>query len=256
MSRTRSQRLVALAAGALLLAPLAGCGGDDKGSGAKATSSSSSSPSAPSSADAAEAQEFVRTLVAAMQDKRTAHMVLDLGSSLTANAEVEYTNSGTRMSMDMVSGSQTVRVIVADGALYLQQKAGGKYTKIAKDDPTFGALLDQVGSIGPKASLTTMKAGIEKVTDKGPVTVGGEQLTRYELTVDTAKAVRVFGAGADTPGMPATITYDVYVDADRLMREVRMKANGQELVMKVSDWGKPVDITIPTGSQIAAKPKS
>src|SRR5690242_4134711 len=146
MFHTRSRTVAALAAGTLLLAPLAGCGGDD-GKDAKPSSSSSASDSGSDSGSDSESEgsepsasgedvdveEFIGDLVAAMQDKRTATMVIELGSSMTATADVDYAASGTRMAMKMTTGSQKVQVVLADGTMYLQQSANGKFLKIDKD---------------------------------------------------------------------------------------------------------------------------
>jgi hypothetical protein len=250
MFSTRSRAVAALAAGAILLAPLAGCGGGDSKDAKKNTSSHGSSAADKTSTSI---DDFVTKLTDAMQQKRTAKLELELGSSMSATADVDYADSGTRMALKMITGSQVVRVVLADGAMYLQQTKGSKYLKIDKDDPALGSLLKQVGSIGPKASVSGLKAGIKKISDRGTETVDGEKLTHYVLTVDTSKVSTTFGAPSNTADMPKTITYDVYVDGADLLRRVKMQVSGQTLVMKVSDWGKPVTITVPPASKVMTR---
>ena len=115
MATTRSRSLAALAAGSLLVATLAGCGSDDKAKDASSKASSSPSVSATptQSAGATDAAEgtpaapgarltkdnLVATMVAAMREKKTAHMTMELGSSIGADADIRYSGSGNDMKM-------------------------------------------------------------------------------------------------------------------------------------------------------------
>ena len=246
MFSTRSRALAAVAAGAILLAPLAGCGGDSDSKDSKKASAPTTKAADAKSADGVD--EFVTKLVDAMQEKRTAKLEISLGSSMSATADVDYAEDGTRMALKMITGTTTIKVVLADDVMYLQQTKGSKYLKIDKDDPALGSLLGQISSFGPKASLSGLKAGIQKLTDRGSETVDGEKLTHYVLTVDPSKVTTTFGANTETTKTPKKISYDIYVDAENLLRQVKMKISGQTLVMKVSDWGKPVDITVPAAS--------
>lgn len=268
MVKTRSRSLAAIAAGALLLAPLAGCGGsDDKKSGddAKASSSSSSSTSPgvgeTSSDDATEpgsssggkevdTADFIETVLDAMKEKKTAHMVIELGSSMTANADFRYGEDNVpEMRMKSTMGSTNIEIILVGGAMYMQQP-GGKYLKIDKDDPAMGSLLDQFSALGPQSSVTAMREGIEKIVDLGSAKIDGEELDKYELTVDTKAVAEQLGEAATAADLPKTVVYTMYLDDDDLMRRVDMEVSGQKIVMKVSDWGEPVDIKAPPASKI------
>jgi hypothetical protein len=270
MLSTRSRSLTAIAAGVLLLAPLAGCGSDDKTSdaSAKTTSSASSSPtdsasatdssddsgdSGAASGDRLTKDNLVATMLAAMREKKTAHMVLELGSSMDATADLRYGDGDTSMKMQMTMGTTKASVIIVDGVMYIQQAAGTKYSKIGKDDPSMGNLLDQMSSFGPEASVAAMKDGLKKVEYAGTETVDGEELTKYHVTVDTAAVTKSLGSSADASGLPKTVTYEFYVDGDNLMRRVDMEISGQKIVMKVSNWGKPVTIVAPPASQVQSR---
>ena len=54
-------------------------------------------------------------------------------------------------------------------------------------------------------------------------------------------------ADVDEPG-PGDDGGDDY--GDDLLRQAKLTVSGQTLVMKVSDWGKPVTITVPPASQV------
>lgn len=233
----RRIRVLALLAGLLLLVPLAGCGGGEKHHAASTT----------------DPKTFVKRLSDAMAKQGSAHLELELGSSIEASADVDYAKSGTEMALKMVTGTQTVRVVLADGAMYLQQTKGDKYLKIDKSDPALGSLLDQVSSIGPRATLSGIEPGLKKIVDRGSETIDGEKLTHYVATVDSSKVKSNLGALTANVKLPKTISYDLYVDADFLLHELRTSISGQKLVMKVSDWGKPVTVEVPPKAQVMTR---
>ncbi|MGO4258915.1 LppX_LprAFG lipoprotein [Marmoricola sp. RAF53] len=266
MMKTRSRSLAAIAAGALLLAPLAGCGSsDDKKADSTSGASASSSPSAPddpsagsSASTSAEGsvapQEFLAKVVKAMREKKTAHMVISIGSSMTADADVAYTNGDkTAMRMTMTAGNQNVQVILLDGVMYLQQAAGGKFVKIDKNDPAMGTLLDQFATLGPEASLDAMKTGLTKVAKVGTEKIDGKSFDEYALTVDTKAIAGSLGTLANKADLPATVTYTMYVDGDDLLRRVNMEVGDQKVVMNVTDWGKSIKIEAPDASKIQSR---
>jgi hypothetical protein len=269
MHTTRHRTLAGLAAGALLLAALAGCGSDDKTAKADAktsstTSDSSSSASTSPTADAAASDDgpaaapgerltkdnLVATMLAAMRDKKTAHMKMDIGSSIRADADVRYGDAGTDMKMSMDMGPNTVAVIVVDKTMYMQQSADGKYVKIDASDPAMGNLLGQMSSFGPESSVAAMRGAVQKVDYAGTSTVEGEKLDKYRVTVDSSAMAKTLGSTAGTASLPATLTYVLYVDHDHLMRRIEMSVAKQDITMTVSDWGKPVDISAPPKSQL------
>lgn len=237
MSSPRTRVLAAVLAAVVLLVPVAGCGG-----GSKKASTRTDDPTA-----------FVTKLSAAMAKERTAKLDLELGSSLSATAYVDYAPSGTSMSLKMNTGAETVNVVLAGGVMYLQQTKGQKYLKIDKSDPALGSLLGQISSIGPKATFDNLKPGIKKVVDRGTETIDGAELDHYVLNVDTAKISSVFGVPASTAKLPKTVTYDVWVDDDFLLHRLTMTVSGQHLLLKASNWGKPVTIKAPPASQVMTR---
>ncbi len=274
MLTTRSRSLTAIAAGALVLTGLAGCGSDDKAKDAAAksspsvTSSPSASPSDSATPDAtgdlgepAGAGErlttgnLVATMLAAMREKKTAHMKMEIGSSVNADADVRYAGTSTEMKMSMDMGPSKASVILVDGTMYLQQSAGGKYTKITKDTPGFGEVLDQMSSFGPQSSIAAMRGALKKVEYAGSDTVDGVKVSKYHVTVDTSAITSTLAGAAGAAGadLPKTVTYELYVDADHLMRRIDMTVSGQHIRMVVNDWGKPVEIAAPPASQVISQ---
>lgn len=274
MRTTRSRRLAALAAGALLLAPLAGCGSDDdtKDADSKATASASSSPSASATTEGVDddaddsgdpgipaaagerltKDNLVATMVAAMREKKTAHMEMELGSAVGASADLRYGET-TDMKMSMTQGSMKITVILVDGVMFMQQGAGGKYLKIDKDDPALSGLVDSMGSMSPEASISAMRGALEKVEYAGTATVEGDKVHKYLVTADTSAITEQLGSVPGTADLPKTLTYTMYVDDDHLMRRIDMSVAGQDVRMTVGGWGEPVDIKAPPASQVQTR---
>ncbi len=263
MLSTRTRSLAALTAGALLLAPLTGCGDsdDEKKSGAKTSSSSTATPGADPTATGESGEEeevkgeeidpatFIKDVVDEMRSKKTAHMVIEMGSSMTADADIAYGDT-TAMRMTMTTGAQTMKALMLDGAVYIQTPPSKKYIKIDKDTPGSEAVLGGFEGLNPAESVSALKGAIKRVVKVGRETVDGDELTRYALTVDTSAVSKQLGqpvAGADEPQL---VTYSMYLDEDDLLRLVKMEISGQKVTMKVTDWGKKFVLKAPAASEI------
>lgn len=274
MLTTRSRSLAAIASGALLLVALTACGGSDDTKDAKASTSSSSSPSASSSpTDASEGAtdaatdgaadgeaaapgerltkaNLVPTMLAAMREQKTAHMTMEIGSSVSADADVRYTSTGTEMKMAMDMGPTRAVVILVDGAIYMQQAKGSKFVKMSKDTPGVGDIIEQMSGLSPDSSVAAMKGALKSVEYAGIDTVAGEKVSKYRVTADTASMAQTFGQNSGLGNLPKSVTYTLYVDDAHLMRRFDMEISGQKITMTVTKWGEPVDIAAPPASQI------
>lgn len=277
MRTTRSRSLAAIAAAALTLTALAGCGSDDKSKDAdaktSASSSESSSPSASGSPstdvtgapdDAVDGEpaapgerltvkNLVPTMLAAMREKKTAHMTMELGSSISADADVRYSADATEMKMAMDMGPTRAVVILVDGSVYMQQSADSKFVKISKDTPGVGDMISQLSGLSPSSSVAAMRGSLKKVEYVGPATVKGTEVDRYKVTADTSAMAKTLGGTAGMGDLPKTVTYDLYVDSDHLMRRIDMKITDQSIRMFVDKWGEPVDIKAPPASQVMSQ---
>ena len=83
-----------------------------------------------------------------------------------------------------------------------------------------GSLLSGMSSFGPESSIGAMKGAVQKVEYAGSSTVGGDQVDRYHVTVDSTALAQTLGAGA-SGDLPKTVTYDLYVDHDHLTGKLR-----------------------------------
>lgn len=239
MSRTRFRTAAALAAGALLLAPLASCGSDDDKKPAAA------STKADGTVDKAE---FFAGLLAAMDKTKSVHMTLE--GAFSGEADLAYGGKQPAARLSVSLGAAKVQILTVDGALYMQQSEGGKYTKIGKDDPTFGSLLGTFNGFGPRESVAGIQDGVTKIVAKGPEEFGGEELQRYDVTADSSKATGAFKAIAGSGGGAQKVTLQFYVDSDDLLHGIKVDVSGQKITMTLSDWGKPVTIVAPKPSEL------
>lgn len=278
MPSTRYRSLTAIAAGALVLATLSACGSSDSKTAASTTlpSSPTSASTSPSpSADLASTtagssgegsvappgarltkDNLVATMVAAMRAKKTAHVVMQIGSSVEADADVSYAGATPGMKMSMSMGPTKITAILLDGVLYLQQTAGGKYVRIDKSDPAMGNLVSMMSGFSPESGITAMKGAIKQVRYVGTDTIDGDSVSRYKVAVNTSAAAAQLGSLGSSLGsahLPKTLKYDLYVDDQHLMRRMVMTVAGQHLTIEDSAWGKPVDIQAPPASQVQTR---
>ncbi len=248
MIDVRSRSLAAVAVGVLLLAPLAGCGGDKKD--AKPSSSSTTTPSADATGQKVDKAAFLNQVTAAMGAEETVHMKIDGGTLITADADVQYADDGARIKMTAKLMGADQQMVLAGKDLYIQQGAGGKYLKFGTDDPTFGKALASFAGIGPRDAVSGMKPGITKVVQLGEKKIDGEQTTAYRLTVDTKKASGVFKTLAGNGIEEQRLTLDFYVGDDKLPRRIATDVSGQKVVLTFTKWGQDVDIAVPSGSEL------
>jgi len=235
MSRTRSRTFALVAACALLLVTLTACGDKESktaevGTGVDATS-------------------FVDGLVTAIKEQKSARAELAFGTTVNATAVFRYEAAKPEAQIAADVLGQKIEVVIVDGKFYLKKSATEKFVELAEDDPSlsmFGGFSD----VDPKEAFTGIADGIKTVREIGPETVGGEELTRFTVTLDG----KTLGSGmlGMIPGVDLSkdIAVDLYVDADNLVHRATADLGENDLTLTVTDWGEPVTITAPPASEI------
>ena len=129
----------------------------------------------------------------------------------------------------------------------------GKFIELDADDPNspFGDL-GGIGQGDPLASFDAFDAGLEEVRYLGPEDVDGEQMDHYVLTVDAKAAAKA--SGTPMGSLPKSLTYDLWLDGEDLMRRMQSDVGGGGLTMTMSDWGEPVTVEAPPRSAIMPMP--
>jgi len=234
-------------------------GGASASSSAAPADDSSAAPSGGSAAHLTQAN-FVDAVTKAPYDAGSAHMVMSMRGQLSMKAEGDavYKKSGPEMTMTMTMaqmGHGTMELRLVDGIVYMTIPSvtpPGKFLKIDPKDSSnpmaksFGALSTQMD---PMASIEAMRTSLRNVKYVGPESVDGEDADHYKVTIDSAAMMRATKQKA-VPGMPKTLTYDMWVDSKNLMRRVTFDMAGMTVDMSLSKWGEPVTVTAPPARKV------
>lgn len=215
---------------------LVGCGGggtpSSPATATTATSSGSASPGAVTTSPA----EFLDDLAAAMDDAGSVTFRAE-GDVFQGSGEVDFERGALRALLR--TEESATRLVVVDGAAYVQD-ADASDAPWQRADPS---TID-VDSLTPTDSVSAWRAGATALRRVGEETIDGDRVTRYVLTVDSAKALAERGKTLG-PGVPATLDYAVWVDDASLLRRVSFTVGPLEQTAEYSAWGASVDIVAP-----------
>lgn len=232
-------------------------------------SSPATSPSTPGSATPSETPsldaaslDFLDRMARGMGKRGTAHMEMSVGGAqrTTSVGDVRYGPGGSeiRLVTELPSSGKPSRMelVVLRDAAYISAPGfspTGTFIKIDKDNPRFQQLAGASISASPEQSVKAFRAGLISARKVGTETVQGERTTRYAVKADAARAIEAQG-GEVVPGMPETITYQVWLDGQDRMRRMGLTIAGTRLQIEISRWGEPVRITAPPRSKLAKAP--
>lgn len=266
MIKARTRAVAATAVAALVLTPLSACGSDEDAPKSASGSSATQDPTSEPSTDAGEETpatseirltqaNFTEVLRAALEESQSAHMTMKMGSLMSLEGDVEYDGDDTAMAMRLKlgTGESGGRMVFVDDTLYLQlpgMTQDGKWTELDSSHPTLGKLVDQMTQVGPGGSVDLIGKGLEKIEHVGEDEIDGTKVTHYEITVDTSAVASSFGIPEGSSGLASTVTYDLFVTEDNLVRRVVADVQGQKLLLDVTDWGKDVDIEAPPAADV------
>ncbi len=226
--------------------------------GAAATPSGPSATASP--AGHLDRAGLIRAITVNPRKAGSAHMTMTMGgaTSIDAQGDVTYTRDGSEMQMTMTmpqAGAGTMDMRVVRGILYLtipQVTPPGKFVKIDPSDPSnplsknFGHLSEQ---LDPLYSIHAMQAGVRKVRYVGPESVDGKDADHYVVTVDSAAMLRATHTPT-VPGMPRTLTYDMWLDDHDLLSRMQFSLGTVHLDMSMSRWGEPVHVVAPPAGKV------
>lgn len=255
------------AAAVLVALPLAlglaacGTGSKDQATGHLPTASAESSAATPKAAQPAVAKLTKATFVPAMNAALTRQRTWRMTARMTAGGETVMTITGfqqakpTALSMEMTGAAFNggkAKVIVVKGFAYLSVPGAtpaGKYVKVSADDATVGSLAD---SGDPTKTFKAFERSLRNARFVRSETIDGRKLDRYEITVDTASALRAQGKPVPA-GVPKTLKYTVWMDSARLIRRMSFNLSGVTMLMNMTDYNKPVTIKAPPASKIVSR---
>lgn len=285
MSRTRT-RLGALVTAGVLTFGLAACGSDDEpdtttpattvDEGTDATDDTAATGAATdedtteeetteetdtgdASGETIPVEEFLAMVQAPgeeMLSSYTMTMELDLeDEQTTMEGAVDLSGDAPRMQMTMaVPELGEMDIIFADGEAYMSMPGltpEGMYLLAPEE------LLGDTAELGEadvSAQWEVWEEGAQEVRLLGEEDVDGQQMRRYQVTVD-AQAVLDASAGDDAAATSMgledeVIVYDVWLDEDDLMRKMAFDMEGETLEMFMDNWGEPQEIQVPEPDQV------
>ncbi len=249
---------------------LTACQDDSKPASAAPPSRSSIPSSSPTPADEASkaspaadrtSARFLERMRSGMGRQGTAHLEMKVTGPApsTSSGDMRYDGRGSELRLTTRTpklGSGALEMVVLRDAAYVSIPGlvpAGKYVRLGKDNPRFQQLAGASIRLSPERSMKVFEAGLISVKERGRDTVQGAPTTAYDVRTDAAKALQAQGSEA-VPGMPATLTYRVWLDAQDRMRRMALEVQGVKLSMELSRWGQPVDIEAPAESQLVKAP--
>jgi hypothetical protein len=240
------KRLGVLAASAML-AVTAGCGGGS---------------ASDNGADLTKAN-FASEVVKAQSAAKTAHMQANIsaqGQKMAMSGDMQMAKKDVAFDLSMTGASLGggAQFILLDRVIYLKMPALSQTDKFVKIDISdtsnpIAKMFDQMlGQVDPSQTFKAFDA-ITRLQNRGTQEIDGVETTHYTVQVDTKKALQAQGMGQVPTGqMPKTLTYEVWVDGQHLVRKLQMDIQGTSVDMSFSQWGEPVDIQAPPASQITS----
>lgn len=266
---------MALSLSLLLVAPA--CGGDsgnDSATDASSTSSpdpsesgspSESTPTDDETGSTAGGELDRDTLIPAITDAMTKagsvkiDAMVDVGGQslrIDGSQRIGKSAQDTALKMSLSGPGLKGQLVLVDSVLYIDlgQPTGGKFVRVdlTKDGPAreqFGGLLK---SADTAASVEALQGVLQQVKVVGTEQVDGVQTTHYRLTVDTRAALTEQQLPPEqTQGLPKTLSYDMFVDEDNLLRKMTVELGPASTTFSLSEWGEPVDISTPPKSKIS-----
>lgn len=198
---------------------------------------------------------FVPAMTTAVSKQKAWHTV----GTVTANGSTLMTMDGYQttnpvaMSMEMSGAAfqgKSAKIVVIKNTGYVSipgMTPAGKFQKFTSG--LNGQLSELVEGGDPTKIYKSFDKSMVDVKFVRAETIGGQQLDRYAVTVNTAKALAMQGKKIPA-ALPKTLVYSMWLDRSHLVRRMTFDLSGVSMVMNMSDYNKPVHITAPPASKI------
>lgn len=206
---------------------------------------------------------FLDRMAEGMGKSGTAHLEMAVSGRVETRSSGDLRYGGGGSEIDLTTElpaagapGQELRLVVLRDAAYISAPGftpAGKFFRVDKDSPRFQELAGASISMSPEQSVKAFRAGLISAREVGQETIQGVRATRYAVKADAARALEAQGSSV-TPGMPGTITYQVWLDGQDRMRRMGLRIAGTRLQIDISDWGEPVEIAAPPRSALVRTP--
>ncbi|NHD18596.1 MULTISPECIES: hypothetical protein [unclassified Actinopolyspora] len=229
-----------------------------------------------SSSDAAlqDVSALVSQASTTMDSKKTVTMKISIeGGAMQGSPAAGLQNQTCRADLNnaRMACEGAGESVFTEDAVYMKMPGQGQSGKPwMKQDLNSSQISDSMGQLGKTMQFSNIEsilpAGSE-ITDQQQVQLNGQQATRYDVTTDLQKAAAE-AEGVQKKSAEMLINSGVtetektvWVDSNNLLMKVEnvtpaMKIAGQQVpettqTVTYSDWGEPVDITVPPASKVS-----
>ncbi len=202
-------------------------------------------------------KEFIAQLKSPGMENMTS-FTLDMdmqmeGQAVTMVGKADMSGDAPAMDINMeVPGAGSIAMILVDGTAYMSMPGvteEGQFVQLPLEQVLGEDASELTNQVDMTSQWDEWETGAQKITFVGAEDIDGESLNHYELLLDTTAL-----ESQDAAGLPKELTYDVWLDDQNYMRQVSFEVQGAETVMKMDDWGQPMDITAPDPSSIVEMP--
>jgi hypothetical protein len=205
----------------------------------------------------------MKMFTAAFAKATTAHLTMSVTGerqSMEAEGDVDYSSDPPDVAVTLGGDrfGEGTEVRLVDGVMYLKTPMfGEKFVRLDLSDPDnplgekFGDLFDL------RTVLDGIRDGLRSVTLVGEEEVDGERLRHYRVEMDPSEAMSQADPSASAPAeAPENVTYDLWFDADGLLRRMQADLGSDDGTMTVvlSDWGEDVTIEAPPAREVTGAP--
>ena len=245
--------------------PTAGSVSQDSGTdGEQATGDAAAEETsqAPEAAEGEEvdAQEFMAMLQSPgeeMLSSYTMTMSVNMGGqAMEMEGAVDVSGESPALDVDMtLPGMGAVQMVMADGRVFMSMPGvteEGKYLEVPEEQ--LGDVATQFDQLDITSTWDSWGEGAEQIVFVGEEDVDGQDMRRYEVTVDTEAAMEAAGEtaedAAEATAMPDEIVYDLWVDDDNLVRRIAFEMEGAVSEITTDNWGEPQEISAPAEEDI------
>ena len=259
----KTRRIAAAAVVLPAVLAFAACGKSETPSTAGSSSGTSASQTsdAPASDHYADKASFIAAMKDATKDLKSAHVSMDMkaGSqgSITMEGDVvtDATNPAMQITMDM-PGMGNIEMIYVDKTIYMKGMPGvgaGKWVSMDENSAVGKQMQGSLDQADPRKMYDDMETALKDVKFVATETVDGEEMDKYELSMDSSK---IEGLDASGVKVPDTITYFLWLDSKDQMRKVTFEFSGIEADMTMGKYNEPVDIKAPAAGDVTPMPGS
>jgi hypothetical protein len=265
MRRTLTLRAAAAAVAVpTLLTGVVACGSD--AASGEGTSAADAAEDLPGEGEEVDPGDFMDDVKEGFEASTTAKMAMsiDFGTgAMEGDGELDYTTDPPNLTMTLDEGAMGIGAMdmrLVDGILYMNlgSLSQDKFVRFDLDDAeSLPPGMDQLeGQMDPLAAFEDMEDALTSVTFVGTEELEGDEVNRFEVTVDTTKMETMEELPAEA-GVPEELSYDLWLDGDYRMRKADLTmaleagpVSEVSTVYTLSDWGTEVDIEAPPEDEV------